>query len=241
MNFKRFWAVFLCRNREFLRDRSTLTWNLLFPISLIAGFAVAFSGPGLDLYKVGVLGGVGGHRCRRGCLGGDQRRLGHRRHVRHRHHRRHRRGRRLHPGHPDIQRRVFAIVAPDLEFGQVIRTQEFRQGPDEFDIIAVGVPGHSRSRSASRRVLGGSAGRRRPLLTRIAAGWKAMQRRLAAGPDNTKERREDLDFCPTGGNAGAWRGASPARPAHRRADRGPLMANSQTTPGVVAGRLPRET
>ncbi len=60
MNLKRFWAVFLCRNWEFLRDRSTLTWNLLFPISLIAGFAVAFSGPGLSLYKVGVLGEAGG-------------------------------------------------------------------------------------------------------------------------------------------------------------------------------------
>ncbi|MDG4597322.1 MAG: ABC transporter permease [Candidatus Contendobacter sp.] len=60
MNFKRFWAVFVSRNREFLRDRSTLTWNLLFPISLIAGFAVAFSGPGLALYKVGVLGDTSG-------------------------------------------------------------------------------------------------------------------------------------------------------------------------------------
>lgn len=56
MNFKRFWALFLCRNLEFLRDRSALTWNLLFPLSLIAGFAFAFSGPGLDSYKVGVLG-----------------------------------------------------------------------------------------------------------------------------------------------------------------------------------------
>ena len=56
MNFTRFWALLICRNREFLRDRSTLTWNLLFPISLIAGFAFAFSGPGLALYKVGVLG-----------------------------------------------------------------------------------------------------------------------------------------------------------------------------------------
>lgn len=60
MNFKRFWAVFLCRNREFLRDRSSLTWNLLFPVSLIAGFAIAFSGPGLYQYKVGVLGEAGG-------------------------------------------------------------------------------------------------------------------------------------------------------------------------------------
>ena len=58
MNWRRFWAVLMCRNRVFLRDRSTLTWNLLFPVSLIAGFAFAFSGPGLDLYKVGVLGGV---------------------------------------------------------------------------------------------------------------------------------------------------------------------------------------
>ncbi len=60
MNFTRFWALLICRNREFLRDRSTLTWNLLFPISLIAGFAFAFSGPGLALYKVGVLGDAGG-------------------------------------------------------------------------------------------------------------------------------------------------------------------------------------
>jgi len=61
VNFKRFWALLVCRNREFLRDRSTLAWNLLFPISLIAGFAFAFSGPGLALYKVGVLGDGGGN------------------------------------------------------------------------------------------------------------------------------------------------------------------------------------
>ena len=60
MNFSRFWALLVCRNREFLRDRSALTWNLLFPISLIAGFAFAFSGPGLALYKVGVLGDANG-------------------------------------------------------------------------------------------------------------------------------------------------------------------------------------
>ncbi|MBK7540712.1 MAG: ABC transporter permease [Candidatus Competibacteraceae bacterium] len=56
MSFKRFWALFACRNLEFTRDRSSLSWNLLFPLSLIAGFAFAFSGPGLTLYKVGVLG-----------------------------------------------------------------------------------------------------------------------------------------------------------------------------------------
>lgn len=59
MSFKRFWTVFVHRNWEFLRDRSSLTWNLLFPISLIAGFTFAFSGPGLDLYKVGLLNDTG--------------------------------------------------------------------------------------------------------------------------------------------------------------------------------------
>lgn len=56
MNLKRFFALFLCRNLEFLRDRSSLTWNLLFPLSLLGGFAIAFSGPELSFYKVGILG-----------------------------------------------------------------------------------------------------------------------------------------------------------------------------------------
>lgn len=58
MRVRRFWALFVCRNYEFLRDRSSVTWNIFFPLSLIAGFAFAFSGPGLALYKVGVLGTV---------------------------------------------------------------------------------------------------------------------------------------------------------------------------------------
>lgn len=62
MSFKRFWALFVYRNLEFLRDRSSLTWNLLFPVSLIAGFAFAFSGPGLTLYQVGVMGDAAGWR-----------------------------------------------------------------------------------------------------------------------------------------------------------------------------------
>lgn len=50
--------VFLARNREFLRDRSSLAWNLLFPLLIVAGFAFAFSDEGRDLYKVGVHGGT---------------------------------------------------------------------------------------------------------------------------------------------------------------------------------------
>lgn len=52
---KRFLAVWYARNLEFLRDRSALAWNFLFPFLLVAGFAFAFSGDGKPLYKVGVL------------------------------------------------------------------------------------------------------------------------------------------------------------------------------------------
>ncbi len=41
---------------EFIRDRSSLGWNILFPLLLVAGFAFVFSGEPKDLYKVGVLG-----------------------------------------------------------------------------------------------------------------------------------------------------------------------------------------
>ena len=57
MSLQRFLAVLLNRNREFMRDRSSLAWNLLFPIMVVLGFAFAFSGGPLDLYKVGVHGG----------------------------------------------------------------------------------------------------------------------------------------------------------------------------------------
>lgn len=51
---KRLLAVFVARNREFLRDKSTLTWNLLFPFLLLVGFYYAF-GQAQPLYKIGVL------------------------------------------------------------------------------------------------------------------------------------------------------------------------------------------
>jgi ABC-type multidrug transport system permease subunit len=41
---------------EFIRDRSSLGWNILFPLLLVAGFAFVFSGEPRDLYKVGVVG-----------------------------------------------------------------------------------------------------------------------------------------------------------------------------------------
>lgn len=54
MNPKRFLAVLVARNKEFLRDRAALAWNILFPVLIVAGFALAFSGKSLDRFKVGL-------------------------------------------------------------------------------------------------------------------------------------------------------------------------------------------
>ena len=51
---KRIYAIFVGRNREFLRDRSSLAWNLLLPVALVFGLSYAFDGP-RDEYTVGVL------------------------------------------------------------------------------------------------------------------------------------------------------------------------------------------
>ncbi len=52
MKTKRFLSVLKARNKEFLRDRAALSWNILFPVLIVAGFAFAFSGEPLDRYKV---------------------------------------------------------------------------------------------------------------------------------------------------------------------------------------------
>ncbi len=52
---QRIYAIFVARNREFLRDRGTLAWNVLMPIILVFGLAFVFSGEGRDQYTVGVL------------------------------------------------------------------------------------------------------------------------------------------------------------------------------------------
>jgi len=61
MRLKRLLAVFLARNKEFLRDRAAMGWNLVFPVLIVAGFAFAFSGEPAPLYKVGVYGGNPGN------------------------------------------------------------------------------------------------------------------------------------------------------------------------------------
>lgn len=52
--FGRIYAIFLGRNREFIRDRGSFAWNLLLPIVLMFGLSFAFGGD-RNAYTVGVL------------------------------------------------------------------------------------------------------------------------------------------------------------------------------------------
>ncbi len=55
MAFKRFLALLSTRNKEFIRDRSSLGWNIFMPVLIVAGFAFAFSGNIGEKFKVGVV------------------------------------------------------------------------------------------------------------------------------------------------------------------------------------------
>lgn len=55
MSYKRFLALLSTRNKEFIRDRSSLSWNILMPVLIVAGFSFAFSGEIGTQYKVGVI------------------------------------------------------------------------------------------------------------------------------------------------------------------------------------------
>lgn len=54
ISLKNFQAVFMARNREFLRDRSSWAWNLIFPVLLIIGLGVMFGNDNRSVFKVGV-------------------------------------------------------------------------------------------------------------------------------------------------------------------------------------------
>ena len=55
MFLQRFLAILSARNKEFIRDRSSVGWNIIMPILIVAGFALVFTGDFADQYKVGVL------------------------------------------------------------------------------------------------------------------------------------------------------------------------------------------
>ena len=52
---KRILAMLHARNLEFVRDRSSLAWNLILPVLLVIGLAFAFSGENKNQYKVAVM------------------------------------------------------------------------------------------------------------------------------------------------------------------------------------------
>ena len=52
---RRLLSVLHARNLEFLRDRSTLLFTLVLPVSLVIGMGFVFGGPQRPLFKVGVL------------------------------------------------------------------------------------------------------------------------------------------------------------------------------------------
>lgn len=53
---KRFLAVFYARNKEFVRDRASMSWNFIFPVLLIVGFSIVFGEDDRPIYKVGYVG-----------------------------------------------------------------------------------------------------------------------------------------------------------------------------------------
>lgn len=55
LSFKRYWAILKARNLEFFRDKSSLSWSIIFPVLLLIGFALVFSDNDKDIYKVGVV------------------------------------------------------------------------------------------------------------------------------------------------------------------------------------------
>jgi len=57
---RRFLAVLHARNLEFIRDRSSLGWNIVLPVLLVIGMAVMFSGGEKPLFKVAVAGSSAG-------------------------------------------------------------------------------------------------------------------------------------------------------------------------------------
>ena len=50
----RIYAIFRARNREFIRDRGSMTWNIILPVALMFGLSFAFSNE-RNAYTVGVL------------------------------------------------------------------------------------------------------------------------------------------------------------------------------------------
>jgi len=53
-SWRRLRAATWARSLEFIRDKSAVGWNVIFPVLLVLGLAYVFSGPGQPMFKVGV-------------------------------------------------------------------------------------------------------------------------------------------------------------------------------------------
>lgn len=51
----KFLALLIARNKEFYRDRGSLSWALIFPVLIIIGCAVAFSNEQKELFTIGII------------------------------------------------------------------------------------------------------------------------------------------------------------------------------------------
>jgi ABC-type multidrug transport system permease subunit len=56
MRLKRFAAALSARNREFLRDRTAISWNIILPVMIVIGFAFFFKLDSNEMFKIGVYG-----------------------------------------------------------------------------------------------------------------------------------------------------------------------------------------
>ena len=55
-SLRRMKAIFIARNLEYLRDRASFGWNLVFPVLIVFALAVVFSGPPRALFLVTAIG-----------------------------------------------------------------------------------------------------------------------------------------------------------------------------------------
>ena len=55
MKWGRIYALFVARNLEFIRDRSSFAWNVALPVLIIIGFAYAFTDENPEKFKVGLV------------------------------------------------------------------------------------------------------------------------------------------------------------------------------------------
>jgi len=56
MNIKTVFTLVVARNKEFYRDKGSVTWAIMFPLLVMVGITFAFKNQNQELFKIGVLG-----------------------------------------------------------------------------------------------------------------------------------------------------------------------------------------